>query len=547
MGSVTNLTVRGLTDYESQALHVNLDRLLARRRGNLKRSALYDGKNAMQRSSVVPEQYHRLGIALGWSAKAVDALTRRTQLERFTWADGALGDLGMDRLERSNALRSELSQALTDSALHGVSFLITTKGAAGEPGALVHARDATSATGTWNPRTRRLDDALSVTRWDETDGRRPVEFALYLNGLTVTASKVNGTWDVERTEHPWGVPVEPLVYKPRPSRRYGQSRLTRPIMGLHMQAVRELIRLEGHMDIYSYPEFWLLGGDMSSFKNADGSQKAVWQVMLGRIKGIEDNDQKPDHLARTDVKQFPAASPDPHGVALDLLSRAFAREASLPDSAVALKGTSNPTSADAYDASQYELIAEAEGAMSDWSTPLSRTVARALAIQNDRRDIPEGWLSITPGWLGAKFESRAARADAGAKQLGSVPWLAETEVGLELLGLEPEQVKRALGERTRANGRSTLMEALSATEGDPQVTDDAASANGTPQEAEDAIVLKNKFDALGTAIRAGVEPSAAAALLGLSGIAFTGAVPVSLRLPGEKAQRFEGSGGGSNA
>lgn len=463
MGDV-RLRVPGLTDDEAAILNANLDRLLRRRGANYKRSSLYDGKNALTaiRSSVVPEQYYRLGIALGWSAKAVDGLTRRTQLQRFTWADGDLGDLGMDALERENALRSEMTQALTDSALHGISFLVTTQGGAGEPDALVHARDALSMTGTWNPRLRRLDDALSVLRWDERDGNMPVEFVLYLDGVTVVCEKSRGAWSVERTEHPWGVPVEPLIYKPRPSRRYGQSRLTRPIMGLHMQAVRELVRLEGHMDIYSYPEFWLLGGDMSAFKNADGSQRAMWQVMLGRIKGLEDNPDKAavdPRLARTDVKQFPAASPDPHGTALDILSRAFAREASLPDSAVALRGTSNPTSADAYDASQYELIAEAEGAMADWATPLSRTTARALAIKNDMREVPADWLGIEPDWLGAKFESRAARADAGAKQLGSVPWLAETEVGLELLGLSQSQIERAMADRRRAQGRQ-LAEVL---------------------------------------------------------------------------------------
>src|SRR5699024_11209278 len=111
MGGVSDLAVRDLTDDESVALHVNLDQLLKRRPANHKRSCLYDGKNALQRSGVVPEQYYRLGIALGWSAKAIDALTRRTQLLRFTWADGDLGELGMDELERENALRSEITQA----------------------------------------------------------------------------------------------------------------------------------------------------------------------------------------------------------------------------------------------------------------------------------------------------------------------------------------------------------------------------------------------------------------------------------------------------
>lgn len=461
MGDVTSfskLTVPGLSDDESAALNTNLQRLIECRPGNYKRSCLYDGKNAAEtRSSVVPEQYYRLGIALGWSAKAVDGLVRRARLERFTWAEGDLASLGMAEVERENALRSEISQALTDSALHGVSFLITTQGLEGEPRALIHARDALSATGTWNHRVRRLDDGLTVSKWSEDDDKRPDEFTLYLDGLTITGERVNGRWSLDRSAHPWGVPIEPLVYKPRPSRRYGQSRLTRPIMGLHKQAVRELIRLEGHMDVYSYPEMWMLGGDMSAFKNADGSQKAMWQVMLGRIKGIEDNPEKPDALARVDVKQFPAASPAPHGDALDLLSRAFAREASLPDSAVSLRGTSNPTSADSYDASQYELIAEAEGATEvDWPTPLTRTVARALAIYNGQDAIPAEWLSIKPEWLGAKFESRAAKADAGSKQIAAVPWLAETEVGLELLGLDEQQIKRALADRRRAAGRRVL-------------------------------------------------------------------------------------------
>lgn len=447
------LLIPGLVDDEQDALTRNLDRLIAHRPRNFMRSALYDGKNALRRSSVIPAHYYRLGIALGWSAKAVDALTRRTQLEKWTWADGDIASLGIDALERENFLRSEVTQALTDSALHGVSFLVSTRGADGEPRALVHARDALSCTGSWNPRVRRLDDALSVTRWQSTDDRKPAAFTLYLDGLTVTAELDGNRWVIERSEHPWGVPVEPLVYRPRPSQRYGRSRLTRAIMSLHMQAVHEMIRLEGHMDIYSYPEFWLLGGDMSAFKNADGTQKAVWQVMLGRIKGLNDNPDKPDSLARPDVRQFPAATPAPHLDALDMLSRAFAREASLPDSAVALKGMTNPISADAYDASQYELIAEAEGATTDWSTPIARTVARSLAILNDLDTVPADWLSIQPGWLGAKFESRAARVDAGMKTLAAAPdWLAETEVGLELLGLNAEQIRRARAERDEARG-----------------------------------------------------------------------------------------------
>jgi hypothetical protein len=43
------------------------------------------------------------------------------------------------------------------------------------------------------------------------------------------------------------------------------------------------------------------------------------------------------------------------------------------------------------------------------------------------------------------------------KQMAAVPWLAETEVGLELLGLDPQQIKRAMAEQRRQRGGVVLQ------------------------------------------------------------------------------------------
>lgn len=51
--------------------------------------------------------------------------------------------------------------------------------------------------------------------------------------------------------------------------------------------------------------------------------------------------------------------------------------------------------------------------------------------------------------------------------------------------------------------------------------------------------MKAQFDALGVAIRAGVDPDDAARRVGLPGITFTGATPVSLRQPEGAAEAFE--------
>jgi len=448
------LSVPGLSDDELVTLNACAQELSKKEPRNFLRSSHYDGKRAVQQvGTVIPPQYANIGLALGWAAKGVDGLARRCNLEKMIWADGDLDSLGMSELEESNFLFSELSQGRTDSLIHGVNYLITTKGdeSAGEPAALVHAKDALNAYGEWNARRRRLDNLLSVT--SRKDGRIS-GFVLYLDGVTINAEQVDGKWQVDRSEHPWHVPADPLVYRPRGSRRMGKSRITRPVMAHVSSALRALVRLEGHMDVYTIPKLILLGADESIFKNADGSTKASWQIALGRTFGIPD-DPDADN-PRADVKQFDAASPEPHLAQLNALAKLMARETDLPDSDFALTDMANPTSADSYSASRENLIAEAEGAMDDWSVPIRRTVNRALAIQNGLSEIPEEWGSIETKWRSPIYLSRAAAADAGAKQIAVVPWLAETEVGLELLGLDEQQIRRAMADRRRAAGRAVV-------------------------------------------------------------------------------------------
>lgn len=465
MSRYETITLPRASDDEHRTLNKLLQEIGDRQDRNFLRASIYDGKRAIRQvGTVIPPQYYHLGIVLGWGAKAVDLLARRTKLLGFTWADGDLDSLGYREVWDANMFGSEVDQGLTSSLIHGPAFTINTRGENGEPTSLIHFKDARNATGEWDPRARQLRNLLSVIEWDH-DSRQPVELALYLDGLTVSARKDEGKWTVDRSDHPWGVPADVLPYKPRLGRPFGCSRISRPMIGLQDQAIRELIRLEGHMDVFSFPEMVLLGADMSVFKNPDGSQKAAWQVMLGRWKGIPDADDAdlPDGgNPRADVKQFPAASPQPHLAALNAFAKLYGREASLPDTALAITDVSNPTSAESYDASQYELIAEAEGATDDWSPGLRRTEMRALAIANGLDKIPDEWRSIDSRWRDPRYQSRSALADAGAKQLASVPWLAETEVGLELLGLDPQQAGRALSERRRAQARQTTTDLIAA-------------------------------------------------------------------------------------
>ena len=241
------------------------------------------------------------------------------------------------------------------------------------------------------------------------------------------------------------------------------------------------------MDIYAIPQLILLGANESIFKNPDGSFKASWQVALGRVLGIPDDEDAPTgSTGRADVKHITAQSPEPHLADLNALAKLTAREYDLPDSAFALTDMANPTSAESYNASREDLIAEAEGATGDWSVPIRRRVQTALAIQNGESSVPASWASIDTQWRSPVYVSKAAQADGGAKQLAAGPeWLKDTTVGLQLLGLTKQQIDLALSERQRIASRSaarSLIEArladTGASDGDRVGVESATGAAG---------------------------------------------------------------------
>lgn len=309
----------------------------------------------------------------------------------------------------------------------------------------------------------------------------------YLPGVIVTCEKAGGWRVVDRQVHGWHVPVEPLPYSPRVGREFGRSRISRSMIGLQGAAVRELLRLEGHMDIYSYPEYWMLGADPSLFTGQDGLVQTAWNAMMGRIKGVPDDPEAPDaNSARADVRKFDASSPEPHLAALNALAKLFAREASLPDSSLAITDLANPTSAEAYDASQHDLIAKAEGATDGWSPFLRRAMIRSLAMLDENvsgaDDVPDAFASIDTDWRDPRFVSRSAAADAGSKQIGTVPWLAETSVGLDLVGLTDQQQELALSERRR-NTAGSRIERMAAAAREVTIGDGGGSEVGDGGES----------------------------------------------------------------
>lgn len=267
---------------------------------NLLRAAFYDCKYVIhQVGSIIPPEYLRTATVLGWSSKSVDTLARRCNLDSFFWPDGDFGSIGGPEVWDENFFATKANSGMVSSLIHGPAFLINTEGGDNEPKSLIHVKSALQATGTWNSRRNAMDDLLSIT--SRADDGKPTGIALYEDGVTVTSELIDGRWQSDVTTHNLGVPVEVLPYHPREDRPMGSSRITRPVMSLQKRAVKTCIRMDGHADVYSFPQLILLGADAKNFRNKDGSLKPAWQVALARVFALPDDEDEPDaaRAART--------------------------------------------------------------------------------------------------------------------------------------------------------------------------------------------------------------------------------------------------------
>lgn len=252
---------------------------------------------------------------------------------------------------------------------------------------------------------------------------------------------------------------------------------------------------------------------------APSSSAELARVSMNRLLAFEDTK---DAVA---VGAFPAASVEPYNSILAEMLRHVAMSAQIPP--LALTGDIENIAAEAaamieapY---QRKLAAKRESFGESWEQMLR------LMAQRDGLEVADDAEVI---WRDSESRSFGAVVDGITK-------LAASGVPVEVLlddvpGWTQQQADGARAAIKRARGTSGLLERLSAAAGTaPQAT---APASATVQDAAD---VKAKADALGALIRAGVEPEDAARQVGLQGIAFTGAVPVSLRQPESEARALE--------
>lgn len=485
------------------------------------RMKYYLGKNTLKDLGIsVPPQLKKTETVVGWPAKSVDMLAARSMFDGFVMPGDDQDPLGLKSLLIQNQFDAAYEQAVRSQLIHCTAFWTVTKGdvAAGEPAVLIAMRSATFASALWDHRKRRIRSGMAVIDTTRDAPHAPTMITLYLDHAVITSARNNGTstWSViDRQPNPLGRPnMEPMPFLPDFFRPFGRSRITREVMSITDSAQRAALRAEVLMEFNTAPQKFLLGADDDAFK------RGHWDAYLSTIKGIS----KDEDGDTPNVLQLPQLTPDGAISYMQHLATRFAGATGVPVASLGVV-QDNPSSAEAIMAAKDDLVTVAHTLNRTNQIALANVARMVTALRDGvaLAELPEGSLALQARFRNPAMPSVVSQSDAMVKQISAIPWLAETDVALEELGYDESQITRLMDARRRAAPSPTL----------DRIIGDAPPATQDPAE------LKSKFEALGLAIRAGVDPQEAASRLGLDGIGFTGAVPVSLRMPESQAGGLE--------
>lgn len=450
--------IQGLSDGDQNTLDKLTNKLEAKAPRNRIRAEYYDARYVLKDLGIaIPPNLKNADMVLGWPAKAVDVLSRRCNLDGFVIPGGSSADLGIDDMCAENNMEVEAPQAHASAFIHACAFIATTLGdeQSGEPKVLITARDATSGTGLWDPRRRRLSAALAIVETSESG--EPIDMVMYLPDRVVSMVRSPlGKWSVSGRKHKLGrVPVEPLVYQPRLGRPFGSSRISRAVMSLTDSALRTVFRSEIGGEFYTSPQRWALNVAESAFQDESGKTKGQWESIIGRVWAIgpgEEGDPDPT------VGQFQQMTMQPHTDQLRMWATLFAGETSIPVSSLGIV-QDNPASAEAIFASKEELVIEAEAANVGFGVGWRNAVRTGYMLREGLTEVPKELLGLRAKFRDPSTPSRSAAADSMQKTIQTYPWMAESDTALELAGFDQTTVARLLADKRKAQS-SQLVQAL---------------------------------------------------------------------------------------
>lgn len=443
-----------LSDDENVLIKALLEQLQAYQAANHLHSTYYEARMKVRDLGIaIPPHLRNLACVVGWPGTVVDVLEER--LEHDGWmVPGGGDDLGISEIVDDNQLHLEFSTGHLDALIYGIAFGVVGKGKADEPSPLITVESPERMTGLWNRRKRALESALLVTT--AADGT--INGAtLYSPSEIIELSPGEGAWSLEsRTAHSLGgLPIEPLVNRPRSSDLMGRSEITPAIRAYTDNAVRTLLGMEISREFFAAPQRYLLGADERAFQDAEGNRKTAWESYIGKLLAMprDENGELPQ------VGTFAASSPEPFLAQLRGLAQLVAAESGMSATYLGII-QDNPASADAIRAADVRLEKRAERRQLIFGAPEGRLMRKALWI----RDGKDPGVTPRPIWRDAGTPTRSAQAQDAVALVTAGVLPPDSDVTYERIGLSDTDRQRLHADTRRSRMTATVTALAAAAE-----------------------------------------------------------------------------------
>lgn len=395
---------------------------------------------------------------IDWPRKAVHALADRSVLNGFTTDDDETTEL-LRKIYKANSLDDLYGKALICELKHCCGFWTVTDDGYGNP--VISSYPATAASAVWDDSLKTIKAGMVVAEAKTVRGgtqRVPTVVEVYTSDAVITLTRGGGSWTAEYEETSMGRPLmEPMAHCATLERPFGNSRITRAVMSITDDAIRQRARMEVAAESATLPQMWLLG--TAKRVTNEGNRYDASMGAVNEITKDADGDS-PTVWQSAQLQMAPLS---------EYFRQLACQMSSVTDVPVSFFGVSNdnPSSSDAIAASLEPLVIDAKKLNRGNGNALRNVAYMALAVARGTDFVTErdAGNNVNPRFMSPAYPSTVSQSDAVLKQVQAIPKLANSDVVLELLDYTDEQMQRIDSDNRKAQGRAIVDQMTGTGEG----------------------------------------------------------------------------------